>query len=78
VFVKRRRREMLRITADVNGAWIGAIYIHNTGKLEGDTYLYNAGIESDGDMTLGIEGVPHVRGKGWMALVQAVLERRKG
>jgi hypothetical protein len=68
---------MLRITADVNGAWIGAIYIHNTGRIEGDIWRYDAAIESGGDMTLGIEGVRHVRGTGWMPLVEEVLERRR-
>jgi len=68
---------MLRITADVNGHWIGAIYIHNTGKHKDGVWVYDAGIEGEGgDMTLGIEGVPHKRNAGWVPLVQAVLERR--
>lgn len=70
---------MLTLTADVNGWIIGKVFIHNTGRVSGDIWSYDAAYYDDAtrEMTLGIEDVHHVRDAGWAPLASEVLTRIK-
>jgi hypothetical protein len=66
---------MLRLTADVNGRKIGTIYVHNKEKELLEQSRYDAAIEFQGDMIIGIEDVRHRREQPFYVLVAKVIRR---
>jgi hypothetical protein len=71
---------MLRLTADVNGAPIGYVFIHNAVQLpsdEGTLCLYNAATwdPKKQDGLFGVENIAHIREHGWVELAAKVLRR---
>lgn len=66
---------MLRLIADVNGRRVGAIYIHNKEKELLASSRYDAAIEFDSEMIIGIEDVRHVREQPFYVLLKKVVSR---
>ena len=69
---------MLRLTADVNGRPIAHIYVHNTGRVSGGKYLYDAAISTGDESMIGVEDVAHRREDGWAKLTLLVLAKALG